>query len=110
MSDLEHRTVTPVINGSAKDAPLPGDFALYQNHPNPFNPITEIGFYLPTASRARLEIYNIMGQKVATLVDSELSMGEHSFSFDGGSVASGVYFYRLETATGSQTRKMVLMK
>ncbi len=110
LSDLEHRTVVPVINGSAKEAPLPGDFALYQNHPNPFNPITEIGFYLPTASRARLEIYNIMGQKVATLVDSELSMGEHSFSFDGGSVASGVYFYRLETATGSQTRKMVLMK
>jgi len=110
MSDLHHRTVTPLINGSAKEAPLPGDFALYQNHPNPFNPLTEIGFYLPTAGRARLEIYNIMGQKVATLVDSELSTGEHSFTFDGRSVASGVYFYRLETATGAQTKKMVLMK
>jgi len=110
VSDTKHRTATPLINGRADKTPLPGDFALYQNHPNPFNPLTEIGFYLPAAGHAKLEVYNIMGQRVATLVDGELSMGEHSFVFDGGQVASGIYFYRLETASGSQTKKMVLMK
>jgi hypothetical protein len=110
VSDTRHRTTPPLINGRAEERPLPGDFSLYQNHPNPFNPLTEIGFYLATAGHARLEVYNIMGQKVATLFDGELSMGEHSFSFDGSQVASGIYFYRLEAAGGAQTKKMVLMK
>lgn len=89
---------------------LPEDFVLDQNHPNPFNPITEINFVLPAASNVSLDIYNIMGQKVATMADGFLEAGEHSVTWDGSDVASGVYFYRLKAGEFIETRKMILLK
>jgi len=80
------------------------------NYPNPFNPATEIAFTLPTAAEVRLEVYNLMGQKVTTLIDKQMNAGEHTCVWDGSDVASGVYFYRLETPDFVDTRKMVLMK
>jgi len=80
------------------------------NHPNPFNPTTEISFALPLAASVRLDVYNIMGQKVTTLLDETLQAGEHSASWDGSTVASGVYFYRLDAGEFSETRKMMLLK
>lgn len=89
---------------------LPKEFALAQNYPNPFNPATTIEFSLPTASHAKLEIFNILGQNVATLVDETMSAGNHKIVFDASEQPSGIYFYRLINENGSTTKKMVLVK
>ncbi len=88
---------------------LPEGFSIY-HHPNPFNPATTIAFNLPTSSNVRFEIYNIVGQKMTTLVDEYLTAGSHSFNWDGSQVASGIYLYRLTTDEFSDTKHMVLMK
>jgi hypothetical protein len=89
---------------------MPSSYALHQNYPNPFNPQTEISFSLPAACQVTLDVYNIMGQRVATLVDRHLEAGEHAVTFDGRETASGVYFYRLNTSEFTDTQKMVLLK
>lgn len=94
---------------------LPGDFELSQNYPNPFNPETIIEFSLPGAAHARLIVYNMLGQAVRTLYDSPAPAGLTRLRWDGRSdngapVSSGVYLYRLETATSALTRKMTLLK
>ncbi len=102
--------------------PLPRTFELYQNYPNPFNPITTISYTLRSVETTRgippatnLSIYNILGQKVTTLVDQIQAPGTYSVDWDGRSktgetMASGVYFYRLERGDEAVTRKMVLVK
>jgi len=97
------------------DPIIPLDFSLAQNVPNPFNPTTQIKFELPRESNVRLNVINILGQCVKTLVDKSLPAGTHTVIFDGKgndeqTLASGVYFYRLVTEDFSQTRKMILMK
>ncbi len=95
---------------------LPTIFALHQNYPNPFNPTTTIEFSLPKRSDVELTIYNMLGQKLRTLVSESMQAGEHSLVWDGqdnsgSSVASGMYLYRLKVGENiSQTRKMVLLK
>jgi hypothetical protein len=89
---------------------LPNSFKLHQNRPNPFNPETEIGFTLPNPANARLEIYNITGQNVATLISGPMEAGEHRVRWDGSQAASGIYFYHLEAGELSATKKMVLLK
>ncbi len=108
-----YRSVTPVHEDH--DVVLPRGFALHQNYPNPFNPVTEISFTLPRTAHATLCIYNALGQRVATLSDRERPAGTYSIVWNGmndrgEAVASGVYFYRLETDDFVETRKMVLMK
>jgi hypothetical protein len=93
----------------------PRTYSLDQNHPNPFNPTTSISFGLPAKSQVRLDVYNVLGQKVRSLVDGDMPAGYHSVTFDGTDssgrpVASGIYFYRLTTDTFTQSRKMILMK
>jgi hypothetical protein len=97
------------------DENLPAGFALEQNYPNPFNPTTSISFSLPSAQHVKLEIYNVQGQKVRTLVDEMRSAGEHSIEWDatsdaGDKVASGVYFYRLTAGDYVISKKMTLLK
>jgi len=89
---------------------LPEDFALNQNYPNPFNPVTEISFSLPEASKVKLDVFNMLGQKVTTIYEGKLEAGTHSFSWDGSSVSSGVYLYRLTAGDFVETKKMVLLK
>ena len=94
---------------------LPTDFALNQNYPNPFNPATEISFSLPTPQQVRLEVYNIVGQLVKTLVDGQIEAGVHSVSWNSPDqsehkVSSGIYLYRLSSDSFTQTKKMVLLK
>jgi hypothetical protein len=97
--------------GVGRQGSVPTAFQLFQNYPNPFNPTTNIQFDLVNASQVSLKIFNVLGEVVATLVDGEaLSAGAHTYSFDGASLASGVYMYRLEANGISSTRKMVLMK
>ena len=85
------------------------------NYPNPFNPETNISFSIPQATRVTLSIYNILGQKVRSLIDQEYSAGEHTVVWDGsndhgGKVASGVYLYRIQAGEISVTRKMMMLK
>ncbi|MFU8862055.1 MAG: metallophosphoesterase, partial [Cyclonatronaceae bacterium] len=89
---------------------LPDQVILHQNYPNPFNPTTIISFSLPQASVVRLEVFNLMGQKVATLVNEPRSVGHHQIQFDASGLASGVYLYRLQTGTMTKTQKMLLLK
>jgi hypothetical protein len=89
---------------------LPTAFALAQNYPNPFNPVTVIDFALPKSGQVKLEVFNVLGQLVETLVDKSMPAGNHSVDFNASSKPSGVYFYRLTHQFGSQTRKMVLLK
>ncbi|MBD3331278.1 T9SS type A sorting domain-containing protein, partial [candidate division GN15 bacterium] len=93
----------------------PERFALHQNYPNPFNPMTTIAFDLERRAHAQLVIYNVLGQRVAELVDDELEAGAHEVVWDGrdrsgATVASGVYFYRLESGVKACSRKMMLLK
>ncbi|NLK49938.1 MAG: T9SS type A sorting domain-containing protein [Candidatus Cloacimonetes bacterium] len=94
---------------------IPVQDALGQNYPNPFNPSTTISFSLSQAGPAKLAIYNLKGQLVRTLVDGRLDSGNHSAVWDGrdsqgSSVSSGMYLYRLITAQGNHTQKMMLLK
>jgi uncharacterized delta-60 repeat protein len=89
---------------------LPTAFDLAQNFPNPFNPSTAIHFAMPIAGRARLAVYNLRGELVRTLVDGEMAAGYHRFTFNARGLASGTYFYRLESGDFISTRKMILQK
>jgi hypothetical protein len=89
---------------------LPANFELAQNYPNPFNPTTTIAYALADAGQVNLTVFNLLGAPVATLVDGEQTAGRYEASFDAGRLASGVYFYRLETASFTDLKKMVLVK
>ena len=88
----------------------PTNFQLHQNYPNPFNPTTTINFELAEKSRVKLEIFNILGQRVRLLEDSFRTKGAHSITFKAGSLSSGVYLYRLSTGEFTETKKMMLIK
>jgi len=94
---------------------IPSRYALEQNYPNPFNPSTTIRYELPQAGPVRLEVYNMIGQKVRTLVNSLQNAGAWTMQWNGRddlgrTVSSGVYFYRLEASSVVLTKKMLLMK
>jgi len=89
---------------------LPGSSQLKQNYPNPFNPSTAISFYNNMSGKVRLTVLNAKGETVATLINSQISAGNHQTIFDGSNLNSGVYFYRLETPTATITKKMLLVK
>jgi hypothetical protein len=88
----------------------PSEFNLQQNYPNPFNPSTEIAFTLSQPGRTTLTVFNVLGQKVATLLDQKMVKGTHQVTFDAHGLASGVYFYQIRSNDFSQIKKMVLMK
>ncbi len=106
------KTTEPgTLRGDKLIANLPNDFKLYQNYPNPFNPSTTIEFDIPVESKIVIKIYNTLGQEVAILVNEERRAGSHKVKFDGSSLSSGVYFYRISTGSGySQTKKLLLLK
>lgn len=89
---------------------VPEEFTLRQNYPNPFNPSTEIVFNLKQAAQTTLSVFNVLGQKVATLVDKKLTQGQYQVTFDAANLTSGVYFYELKTDNHVQVKKMMLMK
>lgn len=85
-------------------------FRLLQNYPNPFNPTTTIPFDLPNQGRVTLNVYDLLGRSVITLLDENVAAGHHEIQFDGSQFASGIYFYRLEFAGQIKNRSMVLVK
>ncbi|MDD3732136.1 MAG: S8 family serine peptidase [candidate division Zixibacteria bacterium] len=108
--NLATRDIITDITEPDKPSVLPTGFQLAQNYPNPFNPRTMIEFSLPVRSNIKLEIYNILGQKVTTLLEQPLKAGTYKVDFDGSNYASGIYFYRLKTDDYQLTRKMMLLK
>jgi len=89
---------------------IPQDFILYQNYPNPFNPRTVISYQLPVICDVELNIYNILGQKVAMLVSEKEPAGTHQVKWDASDFASGTYFIHLESGTFVKVRKCLLIK
>ena len=96
---------------SVRERPdVPHGYALAQNYPNPFNPTTTINFDIGKPSTVKLTVYNILGQRIATLVNSYMNAGAYAIPFDGANLASGVYFYRLEAGSYKFIKKMMLLK
>ena len=89
---------------------IPEDFVLSQNYPNPFNPETKISFGLPEKSNVTIYIYNLLGQKVAKVIEGEFNPGYHEVSFNGSELSSGVYFYKIEAQSFVNIKKMMLLK
>jgi len=88
----------------------PDKYVLYQNYPNPFNPSTTIEFSLPMTEFVTLKIYNLLGQEVSILVSEKLSSGEYKYTWDASNLASGMYFYKLETKSYISTKKLILLR
>ena len=89
---------------------VPESFSLNQNYPNPFNPSTTIEYSITKSSHVLLEVFNVLGQSIARLVDEQVSPGTYRVSYDASHLSSGVYLYRLKAGDFVQTKKMVLMK
>ena len=89
---------------------IANQFALFPNYPNPFNPVTTIGFSLPNTQQVSLSVYNLIGQEVVSLVNKELPAGYHTINWYAGSMASGVYLSRLTSGGKTITQKMLLLK
>lgn len=104
----EFETVTVAL-ASASPA-VPHEFYVAQNYPNPFNPSTTFEFSLAADSHVDLTVFNVLGQRVETVVDDRLSAGIHQVVWDASRVSSGVYFYRLIAGENTETRKMMLLK
>jgi hypothetical protein len=89
---------------------IPSHFSLAQNYPNPFNPSTTIQYDVPTSSHVLLEVYNLLGQAVATLVDEVKQPGRYAATWQCSNLPSGVYFYRMQAAEFVQTKKLILLR
>ena len=95
---------------------LPDEFDISQNYPNPFNPSTRISYALPTESRVKIQIFNILGEVVATIVNQVIAAGSHSVEWNASNLSSGVYLYRISAESVSDSKqfnavkKMILMK
>jgi hypothetical protein len=108
-------SIDATVTDVATDPVVPTNYTLDQNYPNPFNPSTQIPFSLPQNEKVTLTIYNIIGQKIATLVDGTLAAGTHVVTWNGRdsrgmTLSSGVYFYMLKTSSFTATKRMTLLK
>ena len=107
LDDLELSGISPVLENEANQLEA---FELLQNYPNPFNPSTKISFALPSKLYAVLDVFDVLGQKVVTLVAEELSPGSHIYQWNADSKPPGVYFCRLSAGSFAQTKKLILVK
>ena len=89
---------------------LPTEFRLEQNYPNPFNPSTTIQFAIPKTSNVKVQIFDVLGRRVAPLTDTEYQPGTYKVTFEAGDLASGIYIYRIQTQEFVQTRELMLLK
>lgn len=115
LKQIDFDGTSKYYNVVSVDAGLPRDFSVMQNYPNPFNPSTSIKFQLPVDSKVKIEVFNSLGEKIADLLNNQLSAGFHDVSFDASNQASGIFYY-VVTASGADgsefrsVKKMVLMK
>jgi hypothetical protein len=102
--DVNFLGIKPISNT------IPGEYKLMQNYPNPFNPSTNISFDLPKLSHVKIVLFDVLGREVSTLLDDTKPAGSYVFNWDAGNLSSGVYFYRIEAGSFTDTKKMVLVK
>jgi hypothetical protein len=95
---------------SSRPIDPPDRIALFQNYPNPFNPVTEVLFYLPNGGPTKLEVFDVLGNRVVTLVDKVMPAGYHRSIFEASKLASGGYILRIEQGRWMGTRRMMLLK
>jgi len=107
---LKYQTDAVLLGSVSEVTQLPTAFSLAQNYPNPFNPSTIIKYGLPQEARVKLEIFDMLGRRVAVLVDAQEKAGYHEVFFENASLSSGVYFYQLQAGTFNQKRKMMLVR
>ncbi len=103
-------TISSIATGIEEKKPTPVEYALNQNYPNPFNPSTEISFSLAKSSFVTLEIYNALGQKVATLFSNEVNSGSHKIKFNASDLSSGIYYYKIQAGEFQLVKKMILIQ
>lgn len=99
-------TVTSVSEN--KEHPV--EFSLSQNHPNPFNPVTVIGYQLSAVGRVELKVFDLLGREIATLVNKEQNAGKYEVEFDASNLPSGTYFYKLRAADYVEVKKMMVLR
>jgi hypothetical protein len=109
-NEYEVRTnkITGVKDNDAET--IPSRFSLNQNNPNPFNPSTVISYNIPSASKVTLDVYDVLGRHIQSLIDDYQEQGSHSIVFNASNLSSGVYFYRLSAGSYTATKRMVLIK
>lgn len=108
----KHELINSVVTSVAMTNPQsePTQIILKQNYPNPFNPTTVISFWLPYPTRTRLQIFNVLGQPIASLLDGTMSPGHHAIPWNASAFPSGTYFYRLETESGVHTLRAIILR
>jgi Secretion system C-terminal sorting domain len=104
----ENPVVTSVTNGLQNT--LPKDYNLSQNYPNPFNPTTIINFSVLKSGMVTIKVYDVLGREVTILVNENKSAGNYRVQFNASKLVSGIYFYRMESGSFSQTKKLLLIK
>lgn len=113
---LDAQSVTTFVSDSimttsvGENFPLPENFNLYQNYPNPFNPTTQIKYSLPESGAISLKVFNLLGQKVATLYEGIKNAGTYEITFNGEGLANGIYVYQLKANNFVETKKLMLLK
>lgn len=110
VQSVSYSYVTAATGIARGETSLPDNLVLQQNYPNPFNPSTTISYQLPAFSAVTLRVYDVLGKEVATLVEGVQQAGSHTVVFDGSSLRSGVYFYRIQAGSFQATRKLMLIK
>jgi len=102
--------ITEPISVGLISSEVPSLYSLKQNYPNPFNPSTVISFDLPKSGQVTLKVYDVMGREVQTIVNKSMQAGKYETKFDGSSLNSGIYFYRLTASEFTETKRMILIK
>lgn len=102
----KYNTITSVES----DNSLPSSYSLAQNYPNPFNPSTKIDYQIPESGFVAVKVYNLLGKEVTSLVNEEQSAGKYTLNFNGDGLSSGVYFYKIQSGSFNETKKMILIK
>jgi hypothetical protein len=102
--------VSSIDEDNSRQVQIPDEFALHANYPNPFNPQTMINYDISVKTNVRIDVFDITGKYINTLVDEVKRPGSYSVAFDGRNLSSGIYFYRLKAGTFTDFKRMVLIK
>jgi hypothetical protein len=106
----DYNSILVGVDNSNNKIIVPTEYILEQNYPNPFNPTTTIKYSIPHASKIKIQIYDILGREVATVINEMKSAGTYTATFNAANMSSGVYFYRLQAGSFTETKKLLLLR